>query len=195
MSFKQSRSDKSEQQQYRKLGRSASSNQQQRTSSGVYGEGGGGGPAPSSSFSSSSSSSRSFKKSNNAQGGQPRVNTPAVNSTESSNASAARNIQTGARVQPQLQGASNMPVASGVAKPVGPPANQRSTQAVPKAPTSQSATLSSDSSFSTHPTKGDASQAFSLQFGSISPGSMNGMQIPAQTSSAPPNLDEQKRDQ
>nr|KJB22271.1 hypothetical protein B456_004G038100 [Gossypium raimondii] len=59
MSFKQSRSDKSEQQQYRKLGRSASSNQQQRTSSGVYGEGGGGGPAPSSSFSSSSSSSRS----------------------------------------------------------------------------------------------------------------------------------------
>ncbi|TYI67713.1 hypothetical protein E1A91_D08G037700v1 [Gossypium mustelinum] len=195
MSFKQSRSDKSEQQQYRKLGRSASSNQQQRTSSGVYGEGAGGGPAPSSSLSSSSSSSRSFKKSNNAQGGQPRVNTPAVNSTESSNASAARNIQTGARVQPQLQGASNMPVASGVAKPVGSPANQRSTQAVPKAPTSQSATLSSDSSFSTHPTKGDASLAFSLQFGSISPGSMNGMQIPAQTSSAPPNLDEQKHDQ
>ncbi|TYI13123.1 hypothetical protein ES332_A08G036600v1 [Gossypium tomentosum] len=195
MSFKQSRSDKSEQQQYRKLGRSASSNQQQRTSSGVYGEGAGGGPAPSSSLSSSSSSSRSFKKSNNAQGGQPRVHTPAVNSTESSNASAARNIQTGARVQPQLQGASNMLVASGVAKPVGSPANQGSTQAVPKAPTSLSASLSSDSSFSTHPTKGDASQAFSLQFGSISPGSMNGMQIPAQTSSAPPNLDEQKRDQ
>ncbi|KAG8485087.1 hypothetical protein CXB51_021118 [Gossypium anomalum] len=195
MSFKQSRSDKSEQQQYRKLGRSASSNQQQRTSSGVYGKGAGGGPAPSSSLSSSSSSSRSFKKSNNAQGGQPRVHTPAVNSTESSNASAARNIQTGARVQPQLQGASNMLVASGVAKPVGSPANQRSTQAVPKAPTSRSATLSSDSSFSTHPTKGDASQAFSLQFGSISPGSMNGVQIPAQTSSAPPNLDEQKCDQ
>ncbi|KAL0380036.1 UNVERIFIED_CONTAM: Eukaryotic translation initiation factor 4G [Sesamum angustifolium] len=41
----------------------------------------------------------------------------------------------------------------------------------------------------------DASKSFPLQFGSISPGFMNGMQIPARTSSAPPNLDEQKKAQ
>ncbi|XWS35564.1 hypothetical protein CRYUN_Cryun20dG0008000 [Craigia yunnanensis] len=194
MSFNQSRFDKSEQ-QHRKFGRSASSNQQ-RTSSGAYGkgEGAGTGPAPLPSLSSSSSlsSNRSFKKSNNAQGGQSRVNSPAVNSSESSNASAARNIQNGAHVQPQLQGASDAPVASAVAKPVESPATQRSTRAVPKAPTSQSATMSSESSFLTTPAKEDASKAFPLQFGSISPGFM---QIPARTSSAPPNLDEQKRDQ
>lgn len=46
----------------------------------------------------------SLKKSNNAQEGQSRVNTLAVNSTESSNASAARNMQNGAHVPPQLQG-------------------------------------------------------------------------------------------
>ncbi|KAK8965697.1 Eukaryotic translation initiation factor 4G [Platanthera guangdongensis] len=34
-----------------------------------------------------------------------------------------------------------------------------------------------------------------LQFGTINPGIMNGMQIPARTCSAPPNLDEQKRHQ
>ncbi|KAK8477898.1 hypothetical protein V6N11_039769 [Hibiscus sabdariffa] len=192
MSFNQLRSDKSEQ-QYRRTGRSASSNQQ-RNSSGGYGKGGGG-TAPSPSLSSSSGSSRSFKKSNNAQGGQSRVNSPVVNSTEPINASATRNIQNGALVQPQLQGASDTPVTSGTAKPVESPANQRSSRAVPKAPTSQSALLSSDSGIPATPTKGDAPQAFSLQFGSISPGFMNGMQVPARTSSAPPNLDEQKRDQ
>lgn len=34
-------------------------------------------------------------------------------------------------------------------------------------------------------------QPFTFQFGSISPGFVNGLQIPARTSSAPPNLDEQ----
>ncbi|GMI74103.1 eukaryotic translation initiation factor 4G, CUCUMOVIRUS MULTIPLICATION 2 [Hibiscus trionum] len=193
MSFNQSRSDKSEQ-QYRKTGRSAGSNQQ-RNSSGGHGKGAGGGPAPSPSLSSSSGSSRSFKKSNNAQGGQSRVNSPAVNSTEFSNSSATRNIQNGALVQPQLQGASDTLVTSSAAKPVESPANQRSARAVPKAPTSQSTILSSDSGVPATSTKGDASQAFLLQFGSISPGFMNGMQVPARTSSAPPNLDEQKRDQ
>ncbi|XP_022770145.1 eukaryotic translation initiation factor 4G-like [Durio zibethinus] len=194
MSFTHSRSDRSEQ-QYRKSGRSASFNQQ-RTSSGSYGKGAGGGPAPSPSLSSSSSlsSNRSFKKSNNSQGGQSRVNSRSVNTSESVDASAARNIQNGAHVQPQLQGASNAPVGSSAAKLVESPATQRSTRAVPKAPTSQPATMSSDCSFPTTPAKGDASKAFSLQFGSISPGFMNGMQIPARTSSAPPNLDEQKCD-
>ncbi|GMI91126.1 eukaryotic translation initiation factor 4G, CUCUMOVIRUS MULTIPLICATION 2 [Hibiscus trionum] len=153
MSFNQSRSDKTEQ-QYRKSGRSASSNQQ-RNSSGGYGKGGGGGgPAPSPSLSSSSASSRSFKKSNNAQGGQSRVNSPAVNSTGFANASATRNIQNGAHEQPQLKGASDSPVTSSAAKPVESHVNQRSTRAVPKAPTSQSVTLCSDSSIPATPTKG-----------------------------------------
>ncbi|RXH93306.1 hypothetical protein DVH24_013882 [Malus domestica] len=42
---------------------------------------------------------------------------------------------------------------------------------------------------------GDASKGLAFQFGSINRGFMNWMQIPARTSSAPPNLDEQKRDQ
>ncbi|KAL6574108.1 hypothetical protein OROHE_001650 [Orobanche hederae] len=42
---------------------------------------------------------------------------------------------------------------------------------------------------------GDSSKLVHLQFGSISPGIMNGMQILARTNSAPPNLDEQKREQ
>ncbi|KAL4383131.1 hypothetical protein GQ457_15G026790 [Hibiscus cannabinus] len=192
MSFNQSRSDKSEQ-QYRKSGRSASSNQQ-RNSSGGYGKGVAGEPVPSPSVSSTTASSRSFKKSNNAQGGQSRVNSPAVNSTESNNASATRNIQNGAHAQPQLKGASVMPVISSASQPTESHANQRSTRAIPKVPTPQAA-LCSDSSIPATATKGDASQAISLQFGSISPGFMNGMQVPARTSSAPPNLDEQKRDQ
>ncbi|XP_057998983.1 eukaryotic translation initiation factor 4G isoform X2 [Hevea brasiliensis] len=193
MSFNQSRSDKSET-QYRKPGRSAGSNQQ-RTSSGAYSKGGGGGPAHSPS--SSISSNRSFKKSNNVQGEQSRLNVPAVNSSDSANASASRNVQNGAHAQLPLHGASVAPVSIGTVKPNETPITQRSSRAVPKAPTSQSATLSSDTASPMTPAKapGDTSKAFPFQFGSISPGFMNGMQIPARTSSAPPNLDEQKRDQ
>ncbi|KAL3028071.1 hypothetical protein AAZX31_03G093400 [Glycine max] len=138
MSFNQSKSEKNDA-VYRKTGRSASFNQQR---GGSYGRGGGGGGAAPSS--SSLSFSRSFnKKSNNAQGGQSRVNPPG-HSTESNSASTAQTIN-GSHVQPQLHG--------------------------------------------------DASKAFPFQFGSITPGFVNGMAIPARTSSAPPNLDEQKRDQ
>ncbi|ONK56510.1 uncharacterized protein A4U43_C10F9550 [Asparagus officinalis] len=42
---------------------------------------------------------------------------------------------------------------------------------------------------------GEETKPFALQFGTISPGIVNGLQIPARTSSAPPNLDEQLRDQ
>ncbi|KAL5560716.1 hypothetical protein UlMin_036927 [Ulmus minor] len=186
MSFNQSRSDKSEN-QYRKPGRSVSSNQQ-RGSSGGYGKGSGG-PAPSPSL----SSNRSFNKShNNAQGGQHRGNLPTVNPSDSSNAPTQRGVQNGAHIPPQLHGGSDPP-----AKQTEASATQRSSRAVPKAPTSQHASLSSDTTATSTPTKapGDGSKAFPLQFGSISPGFMNGMQVPARTSSAPPNLDEQKRDQ
>ncbi|KAK2650876.1 hypothetical protein Ddye_018365 [Dipteronia dyeriana] len=197
MSFNQSRPDRSDI-QYRKSGRSASFNQQ-RSSSGSYGKGAGGGPAPSPSINSSSSSSvppnRSFKKPHNAQGGQSRVNVPGVNSSfdSSANASAPRNVQNGGGHlhHPHFHGASDAPVGGGAARPVEPANSQRSPRLVPKAPTSQSAPVSSDSTAMTNPAKapGDASQGFRFQFGSI------GMQIPARTSSAPPNLDEQKRDQ
>lgn len=55
--------------------------------------------------------SGSFKKSNNAQGGQSRVSLPAVNSSESSNASTPRNVQNGAHVPPQLHGTILKPMA------------------------------------------------------------------------------------
>ncbi|XP_058743350.1 eukaryotic translation initiation factor 4G-like isoform X2 [Vicia villosa] len=141
MSFNQSKPEKNDA-AYRKSGRSSSFNQQ-RGPSAAYGRGSGsGGPAPSTPL----SSNRSFnKKSNNAQGGQYRVNPSQVNSTESNNASAARTVPNGTHVPPQLHG--------------------------------------------------DPSKAFPFQFGSIVPGFMNGVAIPARTSSAPPNLDEQKRDQ
>ncbi|KAJ6675619.1 EUKARYOTIC TRANSLATION INITIATION FACTOR 4 GAMMA [Salix viminalis] len=206
MSYNQSRSgsDKSES-RYRKPGRSVSSNQQ-GTSSLSYGKGGGGGGPPVPSPSSSSlSSNRSFNKRSSyvPQGGgqSSRVNVaPVVNSSDSGNnaASTNRNVQNGAATQPPLHGTSDAPPpASSVTKPTEASATPTSARAVPKAPTSQPATISSKSGASTTPAKApaDASQAFAFQFGSISPGFMNGMQVPARTSSAPPNLDEQKRDQ
>ena len=44
------------------------------------------------------------KKSNNAQGGQCRVNPTPVNSTESNTAYATRTIPNGSHVQPQFHG-------------------------------------------------------------------------------------------
>ncbi|KAI4354637.1 hypothetical protein L6164_003485 [Bauhinia variegata] len=196
MSFNQSRSDKNDT-QYRKSGRSGSSNQQ-RGSSGAFVKGGGGGPAPSPSITSGSSlsSNRSFKKSNNAQGGQSGVNPSTVNSTESTSASTSRTIQNGTHVQPKLH-ASDAPVTNASAKSNEPSTTQRSTRTVPKAPTSQPPPMSSDPAAPTTPAKttGDASKTFPFQFGTLSPGFMNGMAIPARTSSAPPNLDEQKQHQ
>ncbi|XP_019463465.1 PREDICTED: eukaryotic translation initiation factor 4G-like isoform X1 [Lupinus angustifolius] len=179
MSFNQSKSDKSEA-VYRKSGRSGSFNQH-RGSSASYVKAGDG-PA---------SSARSFnKKPNNAQGGQSRVNPTTVNSTE---ANANRNIQNATNVRPQLHGAPDASVTTKLSESSAAP---RSSVVVPKAPTSQLVPpISSDSAAPTTPSKGDVSKAFPFQFGSISPGFMNGMAIPARTSSAPPNIDEQKRDQ
>uniref|UniRef100_A0A5B7AA43 Eukaryotic translation initiation factor 4G n=1 Tax=Davidia involucrata TaxID=16924 RepID=A0A5B7AA43_DAVIN len=196
MSLNQSRAEKGESLQYRKLGRSVSSGQP-RTVSGGNGKGGGGTAPPSSISSSSSSlsSNRSLKKSYNAQGGQSRASGVSVNS-DSNNASAARTVQNGAHLQPPLHGTSDAPVTGVAVKPTDI-STHKSTRAVPKAPSSHPATVSSDTTAPGTPAKapGDVSRSFPLQFGSISPGFMNGMQIPARTSSAPPNLDEQKRDQ
>ncbi|XP_065637426.1 eukaryotic translation initiation factor 4G [Quercus suber] len=222
MSYNQSnRSEKIETTQYRKTDRRSSSSNQQRSSSGSYGKGGGG-LAPSPSY--NSSNSRSYKKnSNDAKGGQSRAHVPTVSvnssanssttldSSATTNAAAASTprtttavVQNGSHVHPQLHGAADAPVTSAAAKPAEPPAPapaaavQRSTRPVPKAPTSQSSAMSSDPAAAPKtPVKapGDASKPYPFQFGSISPGFMNGMQVPARTSSAPPNLDEQKRDQ
>ncbi|MED6212624.1 hypothetical protein PIB30_085285 [Stylosanthes scabra] len=133
------------------------------------------------------------KKSNNAQVGQSRVTpTPA---TESNSTYATRTVPNGSHVQPQFHGGSDAPVTHTNVKSTESSNSQRTARAVPKAPTSQPPTLSSDSAASTTPAKGDASKAFPFQFGSISPGFVNGMSIPARTSSAPPNLDEQKHAQ
>ncbi|XP_059633797.1 eukaryotic translation initiation factor 4G-like [Cornus florida] len=189
MSLNQSRAEKSESTQYRRLGRSGSSGQP-RNSSGGSGKGGGGGTAPPPPY----SSNRSFKKPNNAQGGQSRVSAASVNS-DSNTASAARTVQNGAHLQHQLHGESDAPVTGVTVKQTD--MAQKSTRAVPKAPSSHSATVNTDITSPATPAKapGAVSRSFPLQFGSISPGFINDMQIPARTSSAPPNLDEQKRDQ
>ncbi|XP_054780323.1 eukaryotic translation initiation factor 4G isoform X3 [Prosopis cineraria] len=186
MSFNQSRSDKSDN-HHRKSGRSGSFNQQ-RGSSGTYVKGVGGGPAPSPVITSGSSppSDRSFKRSDYPHGGQSRVNPPPVNSAESNSASTGGTIPNGAHTQQSP--AAKLSELSSV---------QKSTRVVPKAPTPRPATVSSDTAAPTTPAKapGDSSKPFAVQFGSISPGFMNGISVPARTSSAPPNLDEQKRDQ
>ncbi|XP_028777983.1 eukaryotic translation initiation factor 4G isoform X1 [Neltuma alba] len=196
MSVNQSRSDKSDN-HYRKSGRSGSFHQQ-RGSSGTYVKGGGGGPAPSPGITSGSSqpSNRSFKRSNNPHGGQSRVNPPPVNSAESNSASTGRTIPNGAHLQ-QSPGASDAPGTNAAAKSSEASSVQKSFRVVPKAPAPRPTTINSDTAAPTTPTKapGDSSKPFAFQFGSISPGFMNGISVPARTSSAPPNLDEQKRGQ
>ncbi|CAI9781637.1 unnamed protein product [Fraxinus pennsylvanica] len=140
----------------------------------------------------------------NVQGGQYRVRSPNVNQ-ESSHSFQAPVVQNGAQRHQPPPGVSDALVTSKSVSPIDTP-TQRITQAVPRSPSSNvsiaapstsASTASSDTNTSAAPAKApvDASSSFSLQFGSISPGHMNGMQIPARTSSAPPNLDEQKKDQ
>ncbi|KAL0397420.1 UNVERIFIED_CONTAM: Eukaryotic translation initiation factor 4G [Sesamum calycinum] len=200
MSHNQSRAERSESTQYRKTGRSGSSNQQRQFTGGVSTKGGGGASAAP-----NNPSNRSFKKYNsNSQVGQPSARSPNVDST---NPPAARAVQNGAHEQQPTHGIPDSPVASNSSnvKPMDA-TTKKFTRDVPKAlPTNVSSaalpssvsTASSEFKAPSTPGKapGDASKSFPLQFGSISPGFMNGMQIPARTSSAPPNLDEQKKAQ
>ncbi|KAM1018904.1 hypothetical protein ACFX2C_040473 [Malus domestica] len=149
MSFNQSRSDKNET-QYRKTGRSASSNQQHRGYSPSYPKGtGAGGPGP------TIFSNRSFKKNNNnAQGGQSRASVTTVNTQDSGIAFAQRGgVQNRAHVQPQLHGGFDAPIARTASRTAEASASQRSSQTVPKAPTSQSASVISDTRTPTTPAK------------------------------------------
>ncbi|KAM7512206.1 hypothetical protein LguiB_011081 [Lonicera macranthoides] len=189
MSVNQSRVEKNEPLQYRKSGRSGNSGHQ-RNSQGSTGKGGGTAPP------SSLSSNRSYKKSNNnAQAGQSRVSGGIVNS-DSNKASPAGAVQNGAHSQPPLPGVANAPVTGFTVRPTDV-SMQKNTRGVPKAPSSGVTPVGSETLWPLTPGKGlgDASHSLPLQFGSIRPDFINGMQIPARTSSAPPNFDEQKRDQ
>ncbi|CAN6461192.1 unnamed protein product [Victoria cruziana] len=198
MSLNQSRVERAEQ-HTRKSGRSSGPGHQRgfHNANAVKGGAGGAGssapPPPTSPSSSSPSASvnRSFRKSN-GQGGQPRVSNNATNSE----VNIGRGLQNGTLLNNQKP-VVPLPGPSGTASPDvakqvdhSHPKNAQP----PKVPISHSGGASSESASMASPS-GDASKMFPLQFGTINPGFVNGMQIPARTSSAPPNLDEQKRDQ
>uniref|UniRef100_A0A7N0UI88 Eukaryotic translation initiation factor 4G n=1 Tax=Kalanchoe fedtschenkoi TaxID=63787 RepID=A0A7N0UI88_KALFE len=186
MSGNQSRFDKSD---YKKPGRSGNSSgtyQRSYSNKNAGGAGGGSGPPP------PVSSNRSFKKTNNVQGGQPAFNSqPTVAALSQTQHNFQHN---GIPEQQPIRRPAGNAVSEVTSRAYESSSSQRSNQAVPKAPAPQSTTMSSDTKSQTTPVK-DAPKSISVQFGSISPGFMNGMQIPARTSSAPPNLDEQKRNQ
>nr|XP_043626899.1 eukaryotic translation initiation factor 4G-like isoform X2 [Erigeron canadensis] len=193
MSVNQSRgADKNE---FKRSGRSGNPNSPRNYPGVGGGKGGGGGGTTTAppSGTNSYSGNKSFKKvvANNAQGAQNRGpgSNPNVNSNYSSGG--GRGAPNGPHNQPSSRGAPAKLADSSV---------QKSSPGLPKAPQSHPASHSSGTTGatgSTTPVKGsgDASRAFPLQFGSINPGVMNGMQVPARTNSAPPNLDEQKRAQ
>ncbi|XP_022857917.1 eukaryotic translation initiation factor 4G-like [Olea europaea var. sylvestris] len=189
MSHNQSRAEGNQSTQNRKFGRSGSSYQQRQFSGNGSNKGG---------VAAALTSSGSFKKYNkNAKGGQSRAGTV---SSDSSTSSEAHVIQNGGVQLRPNNGIFNTPVSSTSVnvKPANVPP-QKITQVVPRVPSSNVSTVlshvstaSSEFKAPATPAKGDTSGSFPLQFGSITPGFMNGIQIPARTSSAPPNLVEQK---
>ncbi|GJN11393.1 hypothetical protein PR202_ga29580 [Eleusine coracana subsp. coracana] len=167
---------------------------------GVGGAGKGGG-APSGQP--PSSSNRSFKKPGNGHGGHQRV-VSQPDTTGFQPAPAPGSLQTPARPPPAPQNAAtHVPVPAPRSQHHDPqvpsmsPAieNLASTQ-LPKSNPHAAPRAPPKSSIPPVPqgvSKGEPSKAFNFQFGSIN---MNGIpQFPARTSSAPPNLDEQKRNQ
>lgn len=194
MSLNQSRFDKNES-QFRKPGGGRSGSNpagQQRNFSGGRGRGGVG--APTTSTAPLISNNRSYKKVVNAQGGQSRGNAGPVNTSSDLNAATGLcSVENAGHVQSTLQ-VPNAPTPAVIPKSADP-ASQKPSWPLPKAPPSQSSSMNSGSAMPSTPSKGGGAKGFPLQFGSISPGLMNGMQVPARTSSAPPNLDEQKRNQ
>lgn len=150
------------------------------------------------------SSNRSFRKPGNGHGGHQRVvNQP--DTTGFQPAPAPGTHQTPARPPPAPQNAAvHVPVSasrpqhqdphvssslSASEKPANPPLPlPKATHAAPRAlPKNSNTALPQGGS------QGEPSKGFNFQFGSIN---MNGLpQFPARTSSAPPNLDEQKRNQ
>uniref|UniRef100_A0ACD5YVX5 Uncharacterized protein n=1 Tax=Avena sativa TaxID=4498 RepID=A0ACD5YVX5_AVESA len=153
------------------------------------------------------SSNRSFGKPRNGHGAHQRVvNQP--DTTGFQPAPAPGPLQTPPR-PPAPQGAPvHVPVtaprpqhhdSSAVQAPPMAPASENPTfipmpknipRAAPRAPTKSSNIPAPQGA-----PKGEPSKGFNLQFGSINMNMNNVPQFPARTSSAPPNLDEQKRNQ
>ncbi|KAJ6826289.1 eukaryotic translation initiation factor 4G-like [Iris pallida] len=186
MSHDQSRFEKKREGHPRKSGRNGNSGSHRGFSDGGEGTTSGG------SASQPSSMDQSFKKSGNGQRGQPTVN-PASVSSEANITTYAAAVQNGAHGRPPSFGLPNAPLPTATA-PIdsGTP---RTSTALPKAtPPQYPAETSSLHSPST-PDKGDGAKPFPFQFGSISPGIVDRMQIPVRTTSAPPNLDERKQGQ
>ncbi|CAM8937860.1 unnamed protein product [Rhodiola kirilowii] len=193
MSFNQFRSDKASDSQYRKSGNRSGNTaaSYQRTNSGK--SSGGGGPAPPGSL----QSSRSFKKPNIVQGGPSREGAPSVNPELNNAPAPTRNAQNGVHQQAPSREMADGPARTAAARITESPSTPSTNPADPKIMPLQSASGTSNPKLMQTPpkTEGGPPKGFSLQFGSISPGFVNGMQIPPRTTSAPPNLDEQKRDQ
>lgn len=167
---------------------------------GVGGAGkGGGGPSGQPPL----STNRSFRKPGNGHGAHQRV-VSQPDTTGFQPAPAPGPHQTPARPPPAPQNAPPQvpvpvprpqhhdpqgpsPSSSATEKPANVPL-PKATHAAPRAPTK-----SSNPPVPHGAPKGEPSKGFNFQFGSIN---MNGLpQFPARTSSAPPNLDEQKRNQ
>ncbi|XP_017218527.1 eukaryotic translation initiation factor 4G [Daucus carota subsp. sativus] len=172
MSVNQTRADKTQSGQYRATGRFSRSNSGGGGGHRNYASRGGGANPP--------SRSTSFKKGNDVQGVQTRVTNGSVNLDSSNNAALPANA-----AHSQSHGGAD---AQAAVKPADV-SSQKSTRGVPKAPVTNAPAVISSTMAPSTPVKGGG---FPLQFGSISPGLM---QVPARTSSAPPNLDEQKREQ
>ncbi|XP_062187059.1 eukaryotic translation initiation factor 4G-like [Phragmites australis] len=167
---------------------------------GVGGAGkGGGGPSGQPPL----SSNRSFRKPGNGHGGHQRV-VSQPDTTGFQPAPAPRPLQTPARPPPSPQNAAahiplpvprpqhHDPQVLSVSPATENPANtqlpKNTPHAAPRVPPK-----SSNPPVPQGPLKGEPPKGFNFQFGSIN---MNGIpQFPARTSSAPPNLDEQKRNQ
>ncbi|RLM53057.1 hypothetical protein C2845_PMPSC006796 [Panicum miliaceum] len=182
---------------HRRPGRSSSFGGHRGGGVGGAGKGGGG-----SSGQPPLSSNRSFRKAGNGHGGHQRV-VSQPDTTGFQPAPAPVPHQTPARppVAPQ-NAAAHVPVPvprpqhhdpqlSSSSPASEKPANAplpKATHAAPRAPPK-----SSNPPLPQGASKGESSKGFNFQFGSIN---MNGLpQFPARTSSAPPNLDEQKRNQ
>ncbi|MQL75207.1 hypothetical protein Taro_007558 [Colocasia esculenta] len=193
MSLNQSRVEKSEA-QARKPGRPGGSGHQSGDSGGGGKRAGGGSaPPPPSSFSSSSYSVNhpppaSRRKFGNVEGGYSRVNSNSASPELRAATVSTRDVLDGGHAQASSHGSPDV-LGPGAANPTDSSAS-RNYRGLPRPPPSQSSAEASLSATPETPAKGGTSKAFALQFGSISPGL-----IPARTSSAPPNLDEQKHEQ
>lgn len=156
-------------------------------------KGGVGGPSP-------HNASNTSGKRQNGPGGQSRGNPNAG----VSHSNAYAKVQNGGITQRQQTGSTSATSGSLPISTVKQPsvAGPRSNGTLTKPPIAQPSNLKASeqtSSSSAAAVLGDSTRAMAqqplFQFGSFSPTGINGFQVPARTSSAPPNFDEQKRDQ